>query len=249
MLRSRIIPCLLIRNRGLVKTTKFKNDKYVGDPINAVKIFNEKEVDELTILDIDVTSMSKDIDYDQLEKIAVESNMPLCYGGGISNVQQAEKIISLGFEKISISAAAIERPQIIQEIAQAVGTQSVVVTCDLVKTIGGYRLTSHNNRKKYKLKWQDFVSEATHLGAGEIVINNVTLDGTMKGYDIDLAKEARSITNVPLTIIGGAGTTLHMENLISKIGICGAAAGSMFVFNGPYRAVLISYSRPTIEIV
>ena len=246
-LRSRIIPYLLIRKKGLVKTINFKNDKYVGDPINAVKIYNEKEVDELAIFDIDATAEGREPSYDQLRDIAIESRMPLCYGGGVTTAQQASKIISLGFEKISISAAALQRPMLIKEIAEEIGKQSVVVTLDVKKggfLGGGYMVYSHNATRKHKGNLMDFVSAAEAFGAGEIVINNISLDGMMTGYDLDLSKMVRAGTKLPLTCVGGAGGVEDMSDLIKAIGICGVGVGSFFVFKGPYKAVLISYVRP-----
>jgi imidazole glycerol-phosphate synthase subunit HisF len=248
MLRSRIVPVLLIHDGGLVKTRQFGDQKYVGDPINAVKIFNEKAVDELTLLDIDATVQDRGPDFERLQKIAIESRMPLCYGGGITTAEQAARIIALGFEKISTSAAALERPQLIREMATQVGTQSVVVTVDVRKEgfMGGYSVYSHNGKRKHKVKLIEYVREAEALGAGEIVINMIDRDGMMGGYDLKLAKAVRDATTVPLTFIGGAGSSTHMAELIEAVGTCGAAAGSMFVFKGTYRAVLISYARPTV---
>ncbi len=246
MLRARIVPCLLMHDGGLVKTEKFRNPKYVGDPLNAVKIFNEKEVDELMFLDIDATRLGREPDYQRLRSIAVESRMPLCYGGGVTTAAQAAKIISLGFEKISVSAAALSRPALIAEMADAVGSQSVVVTLDVKRNalFGGYSIHTHNGRTKQRAGLLEFCGQAAALGAGEIVINSIDLDGTMGGYDLELARQVRESVDTPVTFVGGAGTPDHMQALIDAVGVVGAAAGSMFVFKGPYRAVLISYSRP-----
>ena len=246
MLRSRITPCLLMHDAGLVKTRQFKDAKYVGDPLNAVKIFNEKEVDELMVLDIDATTHSREPDFALLRSLAVESRMPLCYGGGITNAEQAARIISLGFEKISVSAAALARPALIGEIALAVGSQSVVVTLDVRanKLLPGHTIYSHNARQKEKAQLLDFCRQALDLGAGEIVINSIDRDGEMAGYDLALAKRVRESVTSPLTFLGGAGNPGHMQELIDAVGVVGAAAGSMFVFRGPYRAVLINYARP-----
>lgn len=247
MLRSRIIPSLLMRDKGLVKTRQFGDDKYVGDPINAVKIFNEKEVDELAIFDIDATVKGDPPDYAHLKSIAVESRMPLCYGGGITSAKVAAEIIAMGYEKVSISAAALERPELIREMADAVGRQSVVVTVDVKKggLFGGYSIYSHNGKQKHKAKLLDFVAQAVELGAGEIVINSIDRDGMMNGYDLELAKSVRDKVNTPLTFLGGAGSVEDMSVLIDTVGTVGAAAGSMFVFKGTYRAVLITYARPS----
>lgn len=246
MLRSRIIPCLLMRDGGLVKTRRFADDKYVGDPINAVKIFNEKEVDELSIFDIDATVQGRGPDYEHLRSIAVESRMPLCYGGGVTTAEQGAKLIKLGFEKVSISSAALDRPELIREMACAVGTQSVVVTIDVRRRamLGGYGIFTRNGGTTSKRKLIDFVREAEALGAGEIIINAIDRDGIMQGYDLDLAAKVRGAISLPMTMLGGAGSTDDMRRLIERVGTVGAAAGSLFVFTGVYRAVLISYARP-----
>ena len=246
MLRSRIIPVLLLRESGLVKTRGFKDDKYVGDPINAVKVFNEKEVDELAIFDIDATVERREPHYDHLRSIAVESRMPLCYGGGVSNASQAAKLIKLGFEKVSVSNAALSRPELVREMADAVGTQSVVVTLDVRPSglLGRQSVFTHNGRAAVKGKLLDLVQQFEALGAGEIVINSIDRDGAMQGYDLDLARAVRGAVSIPMTMVGGAGHVDHLAALIDAIGPVGAGAGSMFVFNGIYRAVLISYVRP-----
>lgn len=246
MLRSRIIPVLLVRDYGLVKTLGFKDEKYVGDPINAVKVFNEKEVDELAIFDIDATVQRREPYYDRLRNIAVESRMPLSYGGGITTAAQASRLIKLGFEKVSVSNAAVQRPELVREMAEAVGRQSVVVTLDVRKAglLRHYSVFTHNGHNAIKGRLLDLVQQFEELGVGEIVINNIDRDGTMEGYDIELAKSVRGATTVPLTMIGGAGSTEHIRNLIRAVGVVGAGAGSMFVFKGIYRAVLISYTRP-----
>jgi len=248
MLRPRIIPCLLVSNKGLVKTVNFKDPKYVGDPINAVRIFNEKEADELTILDIDASRLNKEPDYKSIEYWASECRMPLCYGGGIKTVEQAQTVFSLGVEKIALSSEAIHNPKIITKIAERVGNQSVVVVLDVKKKLfGGYELLTNNATKSTKINPFDFAEEAVKLGAGEIVINSIDMDGTMKGYDLELVKKIRSRVSTPLTILGGAGNLDHIENLVKEFGIIGASAGSLFVFKGVYRAVLINYPEPTIK--
>ena len=194
MLRPRIVPVLLIRDKGLVKTRRFADDKYVGDPINAVKIFNEKQVDELILLDIDATAQGAAPDLAQLRDIAIESRMPLCYGGGVTSAKQAAAIIALGVEKVSVSAAALKRPDLIREIADQVGRQSTVVTVDVRKEglLGQYHVYSHTGTRRHKVKLLDFVAEAEQLGAGEIVINAIDRDGMMQGYDLKLANRCVS---------------------------------------------------------
>ncbi|MDN2708437.1 AglZ/HisF2 family acetamidino modification protein [Janthinobacterium sp. SUN118] len=247
MLRPRIIPCLLVHEEGLVKTVSFKNPKYVGDPINAVKIFNEKESDELIVLDIDATVNGVEPDYKLIADLAAECRMPLCYGGGIRTVAQAKRIISLGVEKIAISAAAIENPELIRQIADEIGSQSVVVVLDVKKRMLSkeYDVFLHNGRKNTKLNAVEVAQKAEALGAGEIVINSIENDGQMKGYDLALAEKIRAAVKLPITILGGAGSLDDVAQLIRACGVVGASAGSLFVFKGAYKAVLINY--PTVQ--
>jgi imidazole glycerol-phosphate synthase subunit HisF len=242
MLLPRIIPSLLIHEKGLVKSINFKDYKYVGDPINAVKIFNEKEVDEIIIIDIDVTKNETEPNYKLIEKLAYECRMPLCYGGGIKTAEQAQKIFTLGVEKIAISSIVIENPEIITEIANVVGNQSVVVVLDVKKKLfGGYEIHTHNGTKKTGIDPLKFVEKIEKLGAGEIVINSIDNDGSMKGFDLKLIDLVRNKISLPLTVLGGAGSMNDIGEVISKHGIIGVAAGSQFVFKGKYRAVLINY--------
>ena len=243
MLRSRIIPCLLVHNKGLVKTVKFKDPKYVGDPINAVKIFNEKEVDELMVLDIDATLERREPNLQMIKNLADKCRMPFCYGGGITTVEQARKIISLGAEKVALSNSALNNIELCKDIGSIIGNQSVVVVIDVKKKklFGGYDIYTHNGTKKSKWKLYDLVEKLEEIGIGEIVINSIDNDGTMLGYDISLVENVRKKCSIPITVLGGAGTLDHVKKLISKFKIIGAAAGSLFVFKGKYRAVLINY--------
>ncbi|EGR1913065.1 AglZ/HisF2 family acetamidino modification protein [Vibrio cholerae] len=242
MLRSRVSPCLLIHNKGLVKTVKFKDPKYVGDPINAVKIFNEKEVDELIVLDIDATVENKLPDYQMIKYLANESRMPLCYGGGIKTAQQAQEIIKLGVEKVAISSEALSNPAVLSEMADIIGKQSIAVVLDVKKNLlGCYEIYTHNGKKKVKKKFEQVISELEEVGIGELVINSIDQDGMMKGYDMKLAEKVRDLTSVPLTILGGAGSTEDILKLVEKFKVIGASAGSLFVFKGVYKAVLINY--------
>jgi cyclase len=242
MLRPRIIPSLLIHNNGLVKTVNFKNPKYVGDPINAVRIFNDKGVDELAFFDIDATVLNKEPNYNLIEKIACQSMMPLCYGGGVKTVEQAKRIFSLGIEKIALSSAIIESPKLITEISEQVGSQSVIVVLDVRKKLfGGYDIYSHNGKKSTGINPIKFVEEVQALGAGEVIINSIDNDGVMKGYDLDLIAKVREKITIPMTVLGGAGSLNDIEKVIDNHGVIGVAAGSLFVFKGLYKAVLINY--------
>lgn len=242
MLRSRIIPCLLVKNKGLVKTVKFSTPKYVGDPINAVKIFNEKEVDELIVLDIDASVHNNEPDYVMIENLAAECRMPLCYGGGVKTVEQAKRIISMGVEKVAVSSAAIDEPELVSSIAEVVGSQSVVVVMDVKMTSNGkYEIWTHNGNTHTGMSPIEFAQKMQSRGAGEVVINSIDNDGVMKGYDLTLARAVRESVTLPITVLGGAGSLKDIGELIDKFGIVGAAAGSLFVFKGIYRAVLINY--------
>ncbi len=245
MLRPRIIPCLLIQDGGLVKTVRFKDPKYVGDPINAVKIFNEKEADELIVLDIDATANSKEPNYRQIAHLAAECRMPLCYGGGIRTAEQAKAIISLGVEKVAISAAAMEDPHLVTRIAQEIGRQSVVVVLDYKKRVlsKSHDVWTHNGSRNTKRTILEVALEMERLGAGEIVINAIDHDGRMEGYDLALATRLRETVAIPITVLGGCGSLEHMRDVVAACGVVGVAAGSFFVFKGPYKAVLISYPQ------
>lgn len=246
MLYPRIIPCLLIHNKGLVKTVRFKDPKYVGDPINAVKIFNEKEVDELIVLDIDATVDQCEPDYKLIEHLAAECRMPLCYGGGIKTVEQAQRIFNLGVEKIAVSSLAVEQPGVVAEIARRVGNQSVVVVMDVKKTgfRNRYELFTHNATKSRGLDPVKFAIEMQELGIGELVINSVDQDGMMTGYDNKLIDSVKEVLTIPVTVMGGAGSLQDMGEVIRKHSIIGVSAGSLFVFKGKFKAVLINYPTP-----
>jgi cyclase len=242
MLRARIIPCLLIHNKGLVKTVNFSTPKYVGDPINAVRIFNEKHVDELMVVDIDATINKVPPDESVISKLAVECRMPLSYGGGIKTVEQAVNIIKLGVEKICISSAAIENPDLVTAIAEQIGSQSVVVVLDIKKSKKGvYEVWTHNGKINTGLNAIESAKLFEKKGCGEIVINSIDNDGVMKGYDLQLARQIRKVVTIPLTVLGGAGKINDIKELIKEFHIIGAAAGSLFVFKGVYKAVLINY--------
>jgi imidazole glycerol-phosphate synthase subunit HisF len=242
-LRPRIIPCLLVHDGGLVKTRHFGEPKYVGDPINAVRIFNEKEVDELIVADIDASVVRREPDYKMIAQLAAECRMPLCYAGGVNTPDQAERIIGLGVEKVALSSAAIDRPALISQAAERLGSQSIVVVMDVKASrfLGRYGVYTHNGTRDASVDPVTFAKRAEEAGAGEIVVNSIDRDGEMKGYDLELADMVRNVISVPLTILGGAGSFEDIATLIRRFGVIGAAAGSLFVFKGRYRAVLISY--------
>ena len=249
MLEARIDPCLLLHNGGLVKSTKFKNNKYVGDPINAVKIFNEKEVDELLLIDIDASRSNKGPDIKLLERIGREAFMPMSYGGGITNFEQAQLVLKSGFEKISLNHITFNNPELITEIASSFGSQSVIVSIDVKKDImGKYKVYDYVTGKKTIHDPIKFACGAEALGAGELLLNSVDRDGTMSGYDIEIIRQISEAVNIPIIAIGGASRIQDMVAAVNQGGASAAAAGSMFVFQGIHRAVLISYpDRQEIE--
>lgn len=242
MLRPRITPCLLLSKGGLVKTVGFSAPKYVGDPVNAVKIFNEKEADELIVLDIDATVQGREPNERLISQFAVECRMPLSYGGGIRTAEQAKRIIGLGVEKISLGAAAVEQPDLISATAREIGSQSVVVVLDVRKSKrGAYEVFTHNGSRATGRDPVAAARDAEERGAGEILVNSIDRDGAMKGYDLELARLVRDATRLPLSVLGGAGSLADIGALLRACGVVGAAAGSLFVFKGTYKAVLINY--------
>lgn len=227
----------------MYKTVSFGQPKYVGDPLNAVRIFNEKEVDELMVIDIDASRLGHDPDYKLIANLALECRMPLCYGGGVKAVDQFDRIIGLGVEKVAVSSAAIDSPDLISKAASRVGSQSVVAVIDVKKAglFKNYEVVTLNATQRTGLEPSVWAAKLQQLGAGEIVLNSVDRDGEMKGYDFDLIDTVRNAISTPLTVLGGAGSVEDILCLINRYGIVGAAAGSLFVFKGKYRAVLINY--------
>ncbi len=242
MLRPRIIPCLLVHDRGLVKTRQFSDPTYVGDPVNAVRIFNEKEVDELMVADIDATIEGYEPNYELIAQLAAECRMPLAYGGGVKSVEQVERIVKLGVEKVAISSAAIADPNLITQAARKVGSQSVTLVADVRRQQDhGYRVFTQNGNVDTGHTPEEMARTAEEAGAGEFIINNIDRDGMGEGYDLDLVARCRAMTRLPITVLGGAGNLDDIRALIERFPIIGAAAGSLFVFKGKYRAVLINY--------
>jgi cyclase len=234
---------LLLSDDRLVKTVRFAEPRYVGDPINAVRIFNDKYCDEIMLLDITATENGKEPNYDLISKCAAECRMPLCYGGGIKNIDQIKRIISSGVEKISLCASALENNLLISEAAKHVGSQSVVVVIDVVRdeSTQSYRVTSHRGKRTSDRSLINWISRIQDLGAGEIVLNSIDRDGTMGGYDMDLVRTAKDNVKIPYSMLGGASSIMNIEQLFATAGVIGAGVGSLFVFKGRLRAVLLSY--------
>ena len=242
MIRPRVIPALLLKGQGLVKTVKFKDPKYLGDPINIVKIFNDKEVDELTFLDITATKEKRRPPFEMLGKITSECFMPLGYGGGICSLEDVKTLLSLGIEKVALNTAAVEIPEFVTEVAEYAGSQAVVVSMDVRKGfLGKYEVMTRSGTTKTGLDPVEHALEMEKRGAGELFVNSIDRDGTMQGYDLDLIHRVTEAVNIPVVACGGAGSIQHLAEAIQQGGASAAAAGSMFVFQGPLRGVLISY--------
>ena len=240
--RNRVIPVLLLRDRHLYKTRRFKDAKYVGDARNAVRIFNDKGADELVLLDIDATVQNREPDYDLIEEIVSEAFMPVAYGGGIKTVNQAQRIIEIGVEKVVVGTRAFEDDDLVSEIAEACGSQSTVVCIDVRRSLfGGHRVVVRSGRRKVMLSPVKAARYAEQKGAGELIIQSVDRDGEMCGFDIDLTSAISDIVGIPVIALGGAKGGDDLVRVIRKGGADAAAAGAIFVFQGPKRAVLISY--------
>lgn len=245
MIRPRVIPCMLLKGEGLVKTVKFKDPKYLGDPINIVRIFNDKEVDELIFLDILATTENRRPNFELLKKITSECFMPLGYGGGIRDMDDVKQLLSIGVEKFVLNTSAVENPSLVRAAADHAGSQAVVISIDVKKTLfGKYEVFTRAGKKGTGLEPVKFAVDMEKQGAGEIFINSIDRDGTMQGYDLDLIGRVAEAVTVPVVACGGAGNVQHLAEAV-KAGASAAAAGSMFVFQGPLRGVLISY--PTQE--
>jgi cyclase len=239
----RVIPCLLLHKGGLYKTVEFRNPRYVGDPINAVRILNEKEVDELLLVDIDATVEGREPHYDQVEDIVGEAFMPVAYAGGVKTVDQMSRLFALGVEKVFTSSAALAAPNLISEAASRFGSQSVGVTLDLKRGRANAApvVVTHNAKKRTNLAPVDAARLMEKHGAGELLLNSVDRDGTMAGYDLDAIKSITEAVGIPVVALGGAGSLDDLHRAVVEGGASAAAAGSLFVFTGVHRAVLITY--------
>lgn len=244
MPRKRVIPVLLYQKNGLYKSTRFENPVYVGDPMNAVKIFNEKFTDELIFIDTEASKLKKEPDYELIQRITGECFMPLSYGGGITNCQQIEKIIRSGNEKIILGNSALYNPEFVREATRNFGTSTVVVCMDIKKNwLGTYMMYSHTKSKITDIKATDFIRRIEDMGVGEIMINDVLKDGTLSGYDEVLIQQMSSRVKIPVIACGGAGSTDDFKKAFAR-GASAVAAGSLFIFRGKHKAVLINYPEP-----
>ncbi|KAA0232371.1 MAG: imidazole glycerol phosphate synthase subunit HisF [Armatimonadetes bacterium] len=249
MLKTRVIPSLLLRGRGLYKTVRFKDPKYVGDPVNAVKIFNEKEVDEIIVLDISATTEKKEPNFALIEEIASECFMPLGYGGGVTTIDQMRRLYRLGVEKIALNTAAFTDRHLVEAGCKTFGSSSVIASIDTKSTLFGKReVWINGGRVNTKVDPVRYAEQLARLGVGEILVNSIDRDGTMSGYDIELLKMLSAAVDVPIIACGGAGSLEHMQEAVTAAGVPAVAAGSMFVFHGRHRAVLINYpARAELE--
>jgi cyclase len=242
MYRARVIPCLLIRDGGLVKTRKFKDPVYVGDPVNAVRIFSEKEVDELVVLDIDASRQGSGPNFELVAEIAGECFMPVAYGGGITSLEQVQKLIRCGVEKVVINSVATRDMSVITEASRVFGSQAIVAGVDVRRTLfGAYKVMAKSASVETSLDFEQHVQALAAAGAGELFVNNIDRDGMMSGYDLDLIRKVAGAVAVPVVACGGAGSVEHLVAAVKEGGASAASAGSFFVFQGKHRAVLISY--------
>lgn len=244
MYRPRVIPCLLLRGNGLVKTKKFKDAVYIGDPVNAVRIFSEKEVDEIVVVDIDATRERREPNYELIAEIAGEAFMPMAYGGGIRTIEQVRRLIRGGIEKVVINSVTAESTAVITAAAETFGSQAVVAAVDVRKNfLGGYRVVSHSATVDVRVSLEEHVRRLADAGAGELLVTSVDRDGMRSGYDLDLIRAVAQAVSVPVVACGGAGSIEHLAEAVRDAGASAVAAGSMFVFHGKRNAVLINYPK------
>lgn len=245
MIYPRIIPVLLVDKKKLVQTKQFKYFKYLGDPLNALRIFNEKKVDELVFFDIGASVNKAEPNYELIKNISKESRMPLCYGGGVKNLFQFEKIISLGVEKISMSSTAILHKQILVEIVKSFGSQSVIVTLDIKFENNQYYIYINNGKKKIDIKLSEIIKQLQDYGVGEIIFNIINRDGMRNGYDLDFLRYIKNLIVIPISILGGANNYYDLETVLKNFGLVGLCAGSMFSLKGKFHSVLLQYISET----
>jgi cyclase len=237
----RVVPVLLLKRGGLYKTRKFANEKYVGDPVNAVRIFNEKEVDELAVVDMGAARGASGPNFDVLRDIASEAFMPMSYGGGVSDCETVHELVTLGYERVIVNSAAVRDPKLVGDIAARFGTSTLIASIDARKDVlGRYHVYVNGGQEKTKLLAADWARELAHLGAGEILLTSIDRDGEMTGYDLALVRQVASGLGVPVIALGGAGKSQDFVDAVDA-GASAVAAGAYFVFHGKHRAVLISY--------
>ena len=238
----RVLPVLLLEDGGLVKTVRFREPRYVGDPINAVRIFNEKQTDELVLLDIRATAERRDPDFAAVEEIASEAFMPLAYGGGVRDVATATALIQVGIEKVVVNALTVEEPEEVRRMTDRLGASTIVAGIDADRSAEGrYVVATRNATRASSLDVRVHAEAVESMGVGEIFLNAIHRDGTMEGYDLELIRQVTSSVGVPVVACGGAGSVEDLATAVNEGGAAAAAAGSLFVFHGRHRAVLITY--------
>jgi cyclase len=250
-MNARVIPCLLLKNEGLIKTVKFNKEIYIGDPINAIRIFNDKEVDELVFLDIEASKEGREPNFKYIEQLAGECFMPFAYGGGVSKLSHIRSLNALGVEKVIINTAAFKTENFIYEAVESFGSSTIVISIDLKKDIfGKYCVYTHSGKKKVSKNLKEIFNLINSWQVGEVIINSIDRDGTMKGYDEVLIKMATDILDMPVVALGGAGSLEDFKSVIKNSSASAVAAGSFFVFYGPHKAVLINYpSAQEINVI
>ena len=242
MFRPRVIPVLLLKNLGLVKSIQFKNHRYIGDPINAVKLFNDLKADELVFLDILASKQNRHISLDFVRNVGDEANMPFAVGGGIRTIEDIRKIINEGAEKVVINTYAHENPEFVRQAADEFGSSTIVVSIDVKKKLfGSKQVYILGGRKAVKRNPLEFAKLVAEKGAGELLINSIGHEGMMKGYDLELVKSISNSVTIPVVAVGGAGSIDDLRKVCIEAHANAAAAGSMFVYHGPRKAVLINY--------
>ncbi|CAH1528188.1 AglZ/HisF2 family acetamidino modification protein [Vibrio rotiferianus] len=241
MLFKRVIPSILFSDGGLHKTVKFKNKKYVGDPINTVRLFNDLEVDELILLDIDASRQALGPNFELIEEIASECFMPVCYGGGIRSLEDAERIFQTGVEKVAINHQSFKNKQLISDLAQVFGSQSIVLSVDIKKSFfGSYKLFSHKEKKNLSISYLKHIEECVEAGVGEVLLTSVDREGTLSGFELDLISEVSSSVSIPVIAHGGGNTLSDIQSAFES-GASAVSCGAKFIYEGPHRAVLINY--------
>jgi len=247
--RPRVIPILLLKGNGLVKSVKFRDYRYIGDPINAVKIFNDLKADELAFLDILASKEKRCISLDFVHKVGDEANMPFSVGGGISKLSEIKEIINAGGEKVIINSAAARNPEFIKSAADAFGSSTIAVSIDVKKKfLGGPQVYIEGGSKATGLDPIKFARQMASYGTGEIIINSIDHDGMMEGYDLDLVKRISEAVTIPVIAVGGAGTLMHLKQAVQESYASAVGVGSMFVYHGPRRGILVNYP-PNEELV
>jgi cyclase len=247
MIQTRVIPCLLLKGSGLVKTVRFKEPRYLGDPINIVRLFNDKEVDELVVLDITATPEGRGPRMDLLATLTTECFMPLCYGGGVRGLDDMHALFSLGVEKVSLNTRAFEDPALVTAAAERFGSQSVIVSMDVKRgLLGRQQVMVRAGRQRTGRDPVEHAVEMERRGAGELLLNSVDRDGMMAGYDLELIRRVTEAVSIPVVACGGAGSVDDLGRAVNEGGAAAAAAGSLFVYQGPHRAVLVNYPEPRV---